>query len=192
MLTELPFQARHDGSGTQTGFAECAPGTFDSSCRVSQNFVKVPTRGEQGRVPSSFSFRELAPNITQTAQRAMWFCVGCPLCPFKTCYNFLAGQARGKSGFRSSGDAVHPHRGQKATLDSLDLTCPRNPLCVSTDSAIGATSIRSGKRRRKRSKSPHVRNCACSETERCEPSNLLLRPKAARKNQRKVPCGRGS
>lgn len=145
MLTELPFQARHDGSGTQTGFAECAPGTFDSSCRVSQNFVKVPTRGEQGRVPSSFSFRELAPNITQTAQRAMWFCVGCPLCPFKTCYNFLAGQTRGKSGFRSSGDAVHPHRGQKATLDSLDLTCPRNPLCVSTDSAIGATSIRSGR-----------------------------------------------
>ena len=58
MLTELPFQARHDGSGTQTGFAECAPGTFDSSCRVSQNFVKVPTRGEQGRVPSSFRVSE--------------------------------------------------------------------------------------------------------------------------------------
>ena len=43
VLNELPVQARHDGSGTQIGFAECAPGTFDSSCRVSQNFVKVPT-----------------------------------------------------------------------------------------------------------------------------------------------------
>lgn len=60
MLTELPFQARHDGSGTQTGFAECAPGTFDSSCRVSQNFEGPDTRRTGKGAFELQSFRELA------------------------------------------------------------------------------------------------------------------------------------